>query len=127
MSKQKIHLTARDRRHRRIRIHMQGTTARPRLVVFRSHRAIEAQIIDDGRQMTLVHAHDREVTPVLLANAENQHQEGKIGRSWVVGRVLAEKARSKKILNVVFDRGGYRYHGRVRALAEGARSGGLLF
>ncbi len=105
---------------RRIRKKVRGTAERPRLSVFRSNRYIYAQLIDDERGVTLVSASSRE--------AEVQQGATRpIERSALVGKLLAARARAKGIEKVVFDRNGYRYHGNVRALAEGAREGGLIF
>ncbi|MBE9507966.1 MAG: 50S ribosomal protein L18 [Chloroflexi bacterium] len=113
---------ARLRRHRRVRKHVIGTTERPRLNVFRSLNHIYAQVVDDSRGHTLVSAStvDAEVKAQLqgLAKAE---------QAGVVGKALAERALSQGVKKVVFDRGGFKYHGRVKALAEAAREGGLEF
>lgn len=113
---------ARARRHRRMRAHISGTAQRPRLNVFRSLSNIYAQVIDDVDGRTLVSAStiDTEVAPKV--EGKNKTESAKI-----VGQVLAERAKNAGISAVVFDRGGYRYHGRVAALAEGAREGGLEF
>ena len=113
---------ARLRRHRRVRKQVVGTPERPRLNVFRSLRHIHAQIIDDSRGHTLVSAStvDSEV-------AMQTQGLTKIEQARVVGKVLAERALSQGIEGVVFDRGGYAYHGRVKALADAAREGGLEF
>jgi large subunit ribosomal protein L18 len=113
---------ARLRRHRRVRKHVVGTPDRPRLNVFRSLRHIYAQVIDDSRERTLVSAStiDREVKAQLQGLSKTEQAK-------VVGKVLAERALSQGIGQVVFDRGGYRYHGRVKALADAAREGGLDF
>ena len=108
---------ARLRRHRRVRGKISGTAERPRLNVFRSSKHIYAQIIDDVTGTTLVSASsmdkDFELSGANIAGAE------------AVGKAVAERAKAKGITAVVFDRGGYIYHGRVKALAEGAREGGL--
>lgn len=109
---------ARLRRHRRIRSELRGTATRPRLAVFRSLRYIQAQLIDDRAGRTLASATDRELTKATGT---------KMDRAKAVGQLLATKAKALKVTQVVFDRGGHRYHGRVRALAEGARAGGLTF
>ena len=110
------------RRHRRVRKKVHGTAERPRVVVFRSSRHIYAQVIDDTAGHTLVSA------GTLDGAVRERLGEGdKKAAARVVGQVLAERARAKGIERVVFDRGGYLYHGRVRALAEGAREGGLEF
>ena len=106
-------------RRLRIRKRVVGVTERPRLSVYRSARHIYAQIIDDRRGATLVAASSRE--------ASGAHEPGKISVSTAVGQRLAERAKEKGISKVAFDRGGYRYHGRVKALADGARAGGLEF
>ena len=108
---------ARLRRHRRVRGKISGTAERPRLDVFRSSKHIYAQIIDDVAGVTLVSASTMEKG--FEGFGGNVEAAGK------VGRMIAEKALAKGIKTVVFDRGGYVYHGRVKALAEGAREGGL--
>jgi large subunit ribosomal protein L18 len=109
-------------RHLRIRRKIRGSEGRPRLSVYRSSSHIYAQIIDDIKGVTLVAASSRD--PVQV---EGDKKTGKVGVSSAVGKLLAERAKAKGISSVSFDRGGYLYHGRVRALAEGARSGGLKF
>lgn len=113
---------ARLRRHVRVRRRVTGQPERPRLAVFRSLKHVYAQIIDDTTGRTLVAASTRD--PQLadaLAGADKTKQAGEVGRS------LAERAQAAGIETVVFDRGGFRYHGRVRALAEAAREAGLTF
>ena len=110
---------ARLRRHKRVRGKIAGTAERPRLNVFRSSTNIYAQIIDDTAGRTL-----------CAASSLDKSFEGKGGNKEAarkVGKMIAEKAAEKGITNVVFDRGGYLYHGRVQALADGAREGGLKF
>lgn len=114
-----IKLIKRERRKRRVRAKIFGTLEKPRLSVFRSSRHIYAQLIDDNKGETLVAASDLEITK------EKTMTKQKIARE--VGKLLASKAKEKKISHVVFDRGGYQYHGRVKELAEGAREGGLVF
>jgi len=109
---------ARARRKRRIRGRINGTTERPRVSVFRSNRAIYAQIVDDTVAATLAAARSAEVVGEGLKKAEVAKK---------VGELLAQRAKDKGIERVVFDRSGYLYHGRVKALAEGAREGGLVF
>ena len=113
---------ARLRRHRRVRRNIWGTPEKPRLNVFRSLRHIYAQVIDDTQGHTLASAStvDSDVAPRL----ENMT---KIEQSRVVGEVVAERALGQGIERVVFDRGGYKYHGRVKALADAAREKGLEF
>lgn len=110
------------RRHRRVRARVSGTAERPRLNVFRSLTNIYAQVIDDVTGHTLASAStiDREV-------AGQVDGKSKLEAAKIVGQVLADRAKAAGIGAVVFDRGGYRYHGRVAALAEGAREGGLVF
>jgi len=113
---------ARLRRHRRVRALVNGTGERPRLNVFRSLQHIYAQIIDDSVGDTVVSAStvDKEIRG--LADGKKKSEAAKI-----VGRVLAERALAHGVRQVVFDRGGYKYHGRVKALAEAAREAGLKF
>ena len=110
---------ARLRRHKRVRKQISGTAARPRLAVFRSLKNIYAQIIDDDKGVTLVSASS-------LDKAIEGHGGNKEAAR-AVGKLVAEKALAAGIKSVVFDRGGYIYHGRVLELAEGAREGGLEF
>ena len=110
---------ARVKRHYRIRNHVKGTAARPRLAVFRSNKHMYAQIIDDVAGHTLVAASSHEKN--FAANGGNC--EGAV----LVGKLVAERALEKGIKEVVFDRGGYLYHGRVKMLADAAREGGLKF
>ena len=107
-------------RHTRIRENLSGTSERPRLCVFRSNANIEAQIIDDVKGVTLVSASS-------LEKELNLKNGGNIEAAKVVGAEIAKRAKKAKINTVVFDRGGYLYHGRVKALAEAAREGGLEF
>jgi large subunit ribosomal protein L18 len=112
-----------QRRKRRIRKKITGSTERPRLSVFRSSEHIYAQIIDDSQAKTLASASttDKEVKEKLKADMTKM-EKGKI-----VGQLLAERAKAAKVTTVSFDRNGYLYHGRVKALAEAAREGGLQF
>ena len=107
-------------RHARIRENLSGTSERPRLCVFRSNANIEAQIIDDVKGVTLVSASS-------LEKELNLKNGGNIEAAKVIGTESAKRAKKAKIKAVVFDRGGYLYHGRVKALAEAAREGGLEF
>jgi large subunit ribosomal protein L18 len=102
---------------------MRGTADRPRLVVFRSLKNIEGQLIDDDRGATLVGVSTLAIDDV----AEVEDMSGKMAASYAAGKSLAEKAKAAGIKSIVFDRGGYRYHGRVKAFADGARAGGLKF
>lgn len=113
---------ARIRRHRRVRRKVAGTAERPRLTVFRSLRHTYAQVIDDRAGHTLVAASTREAD---LSGALKDKSKREQAAS--VGRVLAERAKDRGVTSVVFDRGGYAYHGRVSALAEAAREAGLEF
>jgi large subunit ribosomal protein L18 len=110
------------RRHRRVRKTVSGTSERPRLNVFRSLRHIYAQIINDEIGHTLVSASSSEVEVRKQVEGLNKTDQAR-----VVGQLLAERALAKGVSQVIFDRGGYKYHGRVRALAEGSREGGLEF
>ncbi len=116
----------RKKRHRRVRSKVVGTSKVPRLCVFRSNKHIYAQIIDDEKGHILVSASDLE-----LKNKKNsevpKELKAKVAVAYMVGQLIAQRAGEKKIKKIVFDRGGYKYHGRVKALAEGARSGGLDF
>lgn len=111
----------RVRRHKRVRAVIKGTSERPRLSVFRSNKRIYAQLVDDSKGITLLSASNREVRSKKLEVKDKK--EAAFG----VGKILAKKALEKGINSVVFDRGGYKYHGRVKALAEGVRQGGLKF
>jgi large subunit ribosomal protein L18 len=110
---------ARERRHRRVRGKVFGTAERPRLVVFRSNRGIEAQLVDDLEGKTLTAASWLQLRKSFKGSKTEQAAE--------VGKLLAENAKKADIETVVFDRGGYLYHGRVKALADAAREGGLKF
>ena len=112
---------ARQRRHARVRKTVNGTAARPRFCVFRSLTHIYAQVIDDSAGQTLVSASD--LDPEVKEKAAKKKTES----AELVGSVAAQRALSKGIKQVVFDRGGYQYHGRVKALAEAARKAGLEF
>ncbi len=114
-------IAGRIRRHRRIRKHISGTPQRPRLVVFRSLRHIYAQVIDDIAGRTLLSASSND--PALRGKVNGGNIEG----AEEIGKTIAEKAKAAKISEVVFDRGGYLYHGRVKALADAARKAGLKF
>ncbi len=110
---------ARERRHKRVRGKVTGTAERPRLVVTRSNRGIVAQLVDDLAQRTLASATWLQVKKSFKGNKTAQAAE--------VGKLLAQNAKGAGIETVVFDRGGYLYHGRVKALADSAREGGLKF
>ena len=110
---------ARARRHRRVRGKVSGTAERPRLVVFRSNRGIEAQLVDD--------LEGRTVAAASWLHLKKSFKGTKTAQAAEVGKLLAANAKKAGIERVVFDRGGYLYHGRVKALAESAREGGLNF
>ncbi len=118
----KTRASARQWRHRRVRRKVYGTRKCPRLNVFRSSRHIQAQLIDDEQGMTLAQASTLEAE--VAAQASNG---GQMEKARAVGAAVAGRAQQKGISNVVFDRGGHRYHGRVKALAEAARAAGLEF
>jgi large subunit ribosomal protein L18 len=112
----------RDKRHYRLRRYLRGSPARPRLAVFRSLGHIYAQLVDDDAGRTVLAVDSRSKT--FLA----EHRTGgNVAAAQAVGALLAEKAKAAGIQSVVFDRGGYKYHGRVKALADAARAGGLTF
>jgi len=114
----------RKRRHYRVRAKIRGSAERPRLVVFRSLKNIEGQIVDDDAGRTVLGL------STLNADVKDFKPEGKnrrVEQAFVAGQLLAEKAKAQGVSSVVFDRGGYKYHGRVKAFAEGARKGGLEF
>jgi len=109
-------------RHHRIRAKISGSTEIPRLSVFRSLNLIELQLIDDVKGVTICAVSTKEIK-------EEKHEDltGKVAKAYLAGKLLAEKAKAKKVEKIVYDRGGYKYHGRVKAVAEGARAGGLKF
>jgi len=111
---------ARQKRHDRIRLRLEGTPSRPRLAVFRSLNHIYAQVIDDSTGRTLAAASTVEAE--LRGSKQTKTEEAKI-----VGRLVAERARSAGVEHVVFDRAGFRYHGRIKSLADAAREAGLDF
>lgn len=122
MIKKKSRSEIRVKKHKRMRNRIQGTTERPRLAVFRSEKHIYAQIIDDMTGKTLVAAStvEKDIKAALKATSN-------VEAATAVGTAIAKKAAAKGIENVVFDRGGFLYHGRVKALAEAAREAGLQF
>ena len=129
----------RHKRHKRVRAKIFGTAKVPRLCVFRSAKYIYGQLIDDIKKQTLVEASDLELGKQAAKRKEEKSKKmkekeneekvrtRKVAAAFDVGKLIAEKALKKKIEKVVFDRGGYKYHGRVKAIAEGAREGGLKF
>lgn len=116
MDKNKTKTEKRTRRHKRIRAKVTGTADRPRLSVFKSNKYIYAQIIDDNKKQTLV-----------SASSSKMEANGLVEKAKKVGAELAKAAQKKKIKQVVFDRGGYIFIGKIKALADGARAGGLEF
>lgn len=129
-------IAKRGRRHARVRARVAGITAKPRLYVFRSNQHIYAQVIDDQKNKTLIVVSDKGIKTTKIKPAElnknpkkgaDKELSGKQAVAFEVGRQVAEKAKEMKIAEVVFDRGGYLYHGRVKSLADGARQGGLKF
>ena len=110
----------RYRRHLRVRTRVAGTAERPRLVVFRSLKHIYAQLVNDDQGVTLLGVS-------VTSEGVDSTTAGKVNRAKATGKLLAEKAKAAGVTRVVFDRAGYRYHGRVQAVAEGAREGGLEF
>ncbi len=113
---------ARDKRHYRLRRHVSGSAARPRLAVFRSLNHIGAQLIDDENGRTIAAADSRS------KGFLGEHKTGgNVAAAKAVGAMLADRAKAAGITTVVFDRGGFKYHGRVKALADAARAGGLVF
>jgi large subunit ribosomal protein L18 len=122
MTKQKTAVAARKRRHERVRKKIRGTAARPRLCVFRSLSHIYAQVIDDDAGRTLTAASDLEAALAAQVNGKT-----KTDVAGLVGELVGKRAREKGIEQVVFDRGGYKFHGRLKALAEAARQAGLRF
>jgi len=123
----------RIRRHKRVRAKISGSARIPRLSVFKSSLHIYAQLIDDEKGKTLLAAQDKEIgksnkKPSTAKKSEGaDHLKGKEAVAYQVGMALAKKALENKIEKVVFDRGGFQFHGRIKALADGARAGGLNF
>ena len=110
----------RYRRHLRVRKKVNGSAERPRLVVYRSLKHIYAQLVDDDKRTTLLGVSD-------VTEGEKPDKKGKVGAAHAVGKHLASVAKERGIKKVVFDRAGYLYHGRIKAVADGAREGGLEF
>ncbi|PJA90288.1 MAG: 50S ribosomal protein L18 [Candidatus Magasanikbacteria bacterium CG_4_9_14_3_um_filter_32_9] len=113
----------RERRRARVRARIVGTAVRPRLNIFRSLTKIDLQLIDDSEGKTIVSASSKKD----IKNGDAGERKGMVAKAYLLGLVLAEKAKEKNIESIVFDRAGYLYHGRVKAVAEGAREGGLKF
>ncbi|MGE0160003.1 MAG: 50S ribosomal protein L18 [Gemmatimonadales bacterium] len=114
----------RRRRHLRIRNKLRGTAERPRLVVFRSLKNIEGQIVDDDARRTVLGV---STLAADLRDFKAETNNKRVEQAFAAGKLLAERAKAAGIEAVVFDRGGYKYHGRVKAFADGAREGGLQF
>ncbi len=121
-SKSQLRRQLRERRHARIKKKIQGNADRPRLVVFRSLKNLEGQLVDDVLGITLLG-----VSTQSVDSSGVKDRTGKVAASYAAGKRLADEATEKGVTDVVFDRGGYPYHGRVKAFAEGAREGGLRF
>jgi large subunit ribosomal protein L18 len=124
MGKTNLSFLARKRRQARVRKHVGGTAERPRLNVFRSLHHIYAQVIDDSRGVTLVSASSLEPQ---LREAKELKDKNQVEKAAAVGKLVAERALQAGITQVVFDRGGYKYHGRIKALADSSREAGLKF
>jgi large subunit ribosomal protein L18 len=116
---------SRERRRVRIRARVAGTAERPRLSVFRSAKHVSAQLIDDAAGKTVVSVRDTDLKKTDLKAVEGM--QAKVAAAYAVGLTLAEKAKKAGVTKVVFDRGGFAFHGRIKALADGARVGGLEF
>lgn len=138
MKNPRIKSKKRHRRHQRVRAKIFGTKECPRLSVFRSSKHIYAQLINDEKGKTLVASSDQEfLKPSVKARQSSKSKKespslkekkaGKVAVAYRVGKLIAQKALKMEVTKVIFDRGGYKYHGRVKALAEGAREGGLKF
>lgn len=121
----KIKQQRRIRRHKRIRSKVKGSESRPRLSIFKSNKYIYAQVIDDISGATLTQARDLSEQEIKKVGVKDF--KGKTAAAYKVGRLIAKRALEKGINQVVFDRGGYKYYGRIKAFAEGARKGGLKF
>ncbi len=115
---------ARQRRRQRIRARVRGTAARPRLTIFRSLKHLSAQLVDDAAARTLLAVTDQHLSEMPKPAKD---QTPGVARAFALGRLLADRAVAQGVTAVVFDRAGYAYHGQVKALAEGARAGGLKF
>lgn len=123
MSNTKIKIGHRAQRHKRVRAKIRGSKEKPRLSVFRSNKGLYLQLIDDDTGVTLVSADSKEIKKVVSKDKQGKKE----ALSFALGKLIANKAKDKKIKEVVFDRGGYKYHGRVKAVADGAREEGLKF
>jgi len=117
----------RSKRHRRVRVHVAGTPQRPRLAVFRSLNHVYAQLIDDGSSRTLAAASTVDMKAAGRAQGAPQGKRNGVAQAAEVGKAIAAKAKTAGVSSVVFDRGGFLYHGRIKALADAAREAGLEF
>ena len=115
------------KRHRRVRVHVEGTPERPRLAVFRSLNHLYAQLIDDGAQRTLAAASTVGLKAAGRAQGASKGKGNSVAQAAEVGKEIAAKAKAAGVNTVVFDRGGFLYHGRIKALADAAREAGLEF
>jgi len=119
--------TNRIKRHRRIRSRIFGSAKIPRLCIFRSSNHIYAQLVNDEKNKTIISADDLKIKAPKTTGKPEDIKTRKALIAFEVGKLIAEKAIAEKIEKVIFDRGGYQYHGRIKALADGAREGGLKF
>jgi len=119
--------TKRIKRHHRIRAKVSGTAKVPRLCVFRSNQHIYAQLIDDEKAKTIISVKDNEIKITKQEKEEKKELSAQVLVAFYLGKLIAEKAKEKKITEVIFDRAGFNYHGKVKAIADGARVGGLKF
>lgn len=117
MSRRKLKQLKRERRKIKIRAKIKGTAEVPRLSVFRSNKGMFLQLIDDSAGKTLLSVSAKDI----------KKKDAKTAVSFELGKLIAKKAKEKEVEKIVFDRGGYKYHGRIKAVAEGAREGGLIF
>ncbi len=124
MSRVKTKQVKRKMRHARVRAKVSGTATTPRLNVFRSLLYVSIQLIDDQSGKTLVGLHSK---TTKIEGIDVGERKGKVAIAYALGKIMADKAKELKITSVVFDRGGFTYQGRVQAVADGARDGGLIF
>ena len=122
MNKDTIKILKRNKRRRKIRAKIIGTKNRPRLSVFKSNKGLFLQLINDDNGKTLASASSKEVK---VDSKDNKKLSGKVGISYELGKIISNKAQKLKIKQAVFDRGGYKFHGRIKAVVDGAREGGL--
>ena len=125
MIKKQSRKLKRNFRHRRIRKKLSGSAAIPRLSIFKSNKNIYAQVIDDVQKKTILHVSSLSPKIVEMVKKSSGEESGKVFISKLVGTHLAELAKDKKIKKVIFDRGGYPFHGRVKAVADGLKEGGV--